>query len=81
MAVGQDLGGMAHTPHIDTCSPSKLPLMTTAPILLFVYNRPAHTQRVVASLLQNAEAAQSHLFIYSDAAKTPADNEAVNEVR
>ena len=55
--------------------------MTTAPILLFVYNRPAHTQRVVASLLQNAEAAQSHLFIYSDAAKTPADNEAVNEVR
>ena len=36
---------------------------TYAPILLFVYNRPAHTRRLVESLLQNAETAQSHLFV------------------
>ena len=41
---------------------------TYAPILLFVYNRPAHTRRLVESLLQNTEAAQSRLFVYSDAA-------------
>lgn len=54
---------------------------TYAPILLFVYNRPAHTRRLVESLLQNTEAAQSHLFVYSDAARNTDAAEAVAEVR
>ena len=54
---------------------------TYAPILLFVYNRPAHTRRLVESLLQNAEAAQSHLFVYSDAARHAEAAEDVAEVR
>lgn len=54
---------------------------TTAPILLFVYNRPLHTRRCIESLLGNDLAAQSHLFIYSDGAKNVEQSEAVEEVR
>lgn len=43
--------------------------MTYAPIALFTYNRADHTQRAVESLLQNAEAKDSDLFIFSDGAK------------
>lgn len=54
---------------------------TNAPILLFVYNRPAHTRRLVESLLRNAEAARSSLFIYSDAPRDESVRPAVDEVR
>ena len=54
---------------------------TNAPILLFVYNRPAHTSRLVESLLRNAEAAGSSLFIYSDAPRDESVRPAVDEVR
>ena len=53
----------------------------TAPIVLFVYNRPWHTQQTVNALLNNALAAESDLFIYSDASKTPETNDAVLLVR
>lgn len=46
--------------------------MTLAPILLFVYNRPEHVRRGVASLLANDLAGESELFVYSDAAKDEA---------
>ena len=52
-----------------------------APILLFVYNRPEHTRRLIASLKANAEAAESMLFIYSDYARSEADRSEVEEVR
>ena len=55
--------------------------MITAPVILFVYNRPSHTKAVLRSLLQNPPAAESDLFVYSDA---PADDGArptVEEVR
>lgn len=52
-----------------------------APIALFVYNRPQHTERTVKFLKQNEYAAESRLFIFSDGAKTDADEEKVNEVR
>lgn len=52
-----------------------------APILLFVYNRPEHLKQLIASLQANAEAAQSMLFIYTDAARNKADEEQVNKVR
>ncbi|MFA6275919.1 MAG: sugar transferase [Pedobacter sp.] len=52
-----------------------------APIALFVYNRPKHTERTVKFLQQNELAAESRLFIFSDGAKTSADEEKVKEVR
>ncbi|MDD3036876.1 glycosyltransferase [Bacteroides sp.] len=55
--------------------------MTKAPVLLFVYNRPVHTQQTITSLLRNEMAAESPLYIYSDAAKTDADQNAVEETR
>lgn len=56
-------------------------MMELAPILLFVYNRPQHVERGLASLLQNAEAKESELYVFSDAARTTAEEEAVREVR
>ena len=55
--------------------------MPYAPILLFVYNRPAHTRQLIESLLTNAEASQSPLIIYSDAARDESARPAVAEVR
>ena len=55
--------------------------MKYSPILLFVYNRPTHTRNAVMSLLQNEEASESDLFIYSDYAKDEASQGAMCEVR
>lgn len=52
-----------------------------APILLFTYNRPTHTRRLIESLRTNAEAAESPLVVYSDAAREAADEASVAEVR
>lgn len=51
-----------------------------APIVLFVYNRPWHTQQTVEALKKNDLADQSELFIYSDGAKKN-DEVKVHEVR
>ena len=55
--------------------------MNYAPILLFVYNRPEHVQQTVRALQANTLAAESDLFIYSDAAKDESGKDTVNEVR
>lgn len=55
--------------------------MNYAPILLFVYNRPLHTRRCIESLLNNALASESELFIYADGAKDATQQEIVNDVR
>ncbi|KAA6336946.1 hypothetical protein EZS27_014937 [termite gut metagenome] len=55
--------------------------MPHAPVLLFVYNRPAHTMQAIDSLQQNTPAAQSSLFIYSDAAKDEESRVPVEETR
>ena len=52
-----------------------------SPVLLFVYNRPVHTRQAVSSLLRNRLAAQTPLFVYSDAAKNESDIPLVDEVR
>jgi len=52
-----------------------------APIVLFVYNRPWHTKQTVEALQKNKWAEESELFIYSDAAKNGAAEQAVSEVR
>ena len=43
-----------------------------APIILFAYNRPELTLQTLESLSKNAEAAESHLFVFSDGAKETA---------
>lgn len=40
-----------------------------APVALFVYNRPYHTQQTIEALLANPEAAKTDLYIFSDAPK------------
>lgn len=55
--------------------------MNPAPVVLFVYNRPAHTKAVVEALLKNELASASDLFVYSDGPKKPEDEGGVNHVR
>jgi len=52
-----------------------------APIALFVYNRPQHTERTLKFLKQNELAPESRLYVFSDGPKTPADEQSVAEVR
>lgn len=52
-----------------------------APILLFVYNRPQHTRRLLDSLLANDECRLSSLYVYSDGARDEASASAVAQVR
>jgi hypothetical protein len=52
-----------------------------APIALFVYNRPSHTQQTVQALLKNGPAAASDLFVFADAPANPAADSAVQQVR
>jgi hypothetical protein len=52
-----------------------------APVALFVYNRPWHTRQTVEALLANLEAAETPLYIFSDAPKDAAASEGVAEVR
>ena len=52
-----------------------------APIALFVYNRPWHTQQTLEALQKNKLADESNLFIFSDAAKTDDQSTGVCEVR
>lgn len=55
--------------------------MILSPVLLFVYNRLAHTRRCIESLLKNPLASESELFIYADGAKEEAATCEVDEVR
>ena len=52
-----------------------------APIILFTYNRPEHTQHTVESLIKNHLSKESDLIIYSDGARTPKQRQKVDEVR
>ena len=46
--------------------------MNFAPIILFVYNRPWHTQQTIEALLKNIEASKSELYVYADGLKSTA---------
>jgi len=48
-----------------------------APIVLFVYNRPNHTSKVLEALRENPEAKDSELFIYCDG---PRENISISEL-
>ena len=56
-------------------------MQALAPIALFVYNRPKHTERTIKFLQQNLLAPDSRLYIFSDGPKNNLDEEQVNEVR
>ena len=55
--------------------------MILAPVALFAYNRPWHTRQTVEALLANAEAKDTDLYVFSDAAKNNLASMAVSEVR
>lgn len=55
--------------------------MSTVPVILFVYNRPGHTQKTLAALSKNSLAHQTPLYIFSDGPATPGDEEKVAQVR
>lgn len=52
-----------------------------APIILFTYRRAAHTRRCVESIKRSPLAAESQLYIFSDAPKGDADLADVQDVR
>jgi len=54
-----------------------------APVAVFAYNRPAHLQKTIDALSENALAAQSDVFIYLDGPKTENDfvaNKKIQEI-
>ena len=55
--------------------------MQLAPIALFVFNRPEHTRRVVASLQKNSLAAQSELHVFCDGPRDQGAGDSVRAVR
>lgn len=55
--------------------------MNLAPVVLFVYNRLAHTRLTVEALQKNILANQSDLIIFSDAPKVEEQYEAVRKIR
>ena len=56
-------------------------MQNLAPIALFVYNRPQHTERTIKFLQENDLAGKSNLFIFSDGAKSKSEEENVTKVR
>ncbi len=54
---------------------------TRAPIALFVYARPDHTERTIKALATNHGAAETDLIIYCDGARGDADRSNVDETR
>ncbi|EMM0233365.1 hypothetical protein RZ766_005370 [Providencia rettgeri] len=54
---------------------------TLAPVVLFVYGRPLHTQRTIDALLLNPEASSTDLIVYSDHAKNDSHIDKICKVR
>lgn len=56
----------------------------TAPVVLFVYNRPAHTEQAIKSLQKNAAAKDTVLYVFADGPKehaTVQDKKNIRETR
>lgn len=51
-----------------------------APVVLFVYNRPFHTEQTLNALASNIEAVDSELYIFCDGVKIGASIEDVNNI-
>jgi len=55
--------------------------MKTAPIVIFVYNRPKHLRQTIAALQKNYLAQTSEVIIFSDGPKEGEDPSVINEIR
>jgi hypothetical protein len=55
--------------------------MILAPIALFVYNRPWHTEQTLHALMQNELADKSILYIYADGPKENASEEQLKQIQ
>ncbi len=51
-----------------------------APIVLFTYNRPIHTQNLLDSLASNPESQNSSLYVYIDGPKFEAEQDTLNKI-
>ncbi len=54
--------------------------MKFAPIVLFTYNRPIHTQKTLDALAMNPEAIESELYVFCDGPKSSTDVDNLNQV-
>ena len=52
-----------------------------APIVLFVYNRPLHTQQLLDSLANNKEAIECDLYVYCDGPKNLSEEEHYKKIK
>lgn len=52
-----------------------------APIILFAFNRPIHTQKTIDALKMNLESAESELFVFIDGSRGERDLNAVSKVK
>jgi hypothetical protein len=55
--------------------------MKKAPVLLFTFNRPEHTEKTLDALSVNEESSKTDLFIFSDGPRDENDKQNVNAVR
>jgi hypothetical protein len=55
--------------------------MKLAPVVMFTYNRPGHTEKTLSSLLDNKLSGETEITIYSDAPRTKQEIEGVSQVR
>ena len=55
--------------------------MKSAPIILFAYNRPEHTFRVLEALASNELAGTSSLSVFCDGPRNDADSEEIRAIR
>lgn len=51
-----------------------------SPIVLFVYNRPSHTERTLKALSQNDLASESDLFIFADGPRVNSSEEQLDKI-
>lgn len=51
-----------------------------APIVLFVFNRPAHTRQTLSALSKNLLASDSELYVYADGPKTGSSEQEMNSI-
>jgi hypothetical protein len=54
--------------------------MKIAPVVLFAYNRPWHTEKVLKALKENELASQSHLIVFVDGPKSNATAEELEKI-
>lgn len=54
--------------------------MNRAPVILFVYNRPEHTKKVLGALEENELSSQTEVFIFSDGPKENAASDTIEKI-